>query len=33
MLEIVYTSMLVIVGVFITWFAAYVVYKLFKGQA
>jgi hypothetical protein len=32
-LEIVYTSMLVIVGVFITWFAAYVVYKLFKGQA
>jgi hypothetical protein len=32
-LEIVYTSLLVIVGVFITWFAAYVVYKLFKGQA
>ena len=32
-LEIFYTGLLVAVGVFITWFAAFVVYKLFKGQA
>ena len=32
-LEIVFTSMLVLVGVFITWFAAYVVYKLYNGQS
>lgn len=33
MLELFFTSLLVLVGVFITWFAGYVVYKLFKGQA
>ena len=33
MLEVFFTSLLVLVGVFITWFAAYVVYTLFKGQS
>ncbi len=32
MLEIFYTSLLVIVAVFITWFSVYVVYKLYNGQ-
>jgi len=32
-LEFFFTSLLVIVGVFITWFAGYVVYKLYKGQS
>jgi hypothetical protein len=32
-LELFFTSLLVIVGIFITWFAGFVVYKLFKGQA
>jgi hypothetical protein len=32
-LEIFFTSLLVIVGLFITWFAGYVVYKLYKGQS
>jgi hypothetical protein len=27
-----YTGLLVLVGVAVTWFAAYVVYKLYKGQ-
>lgn len=31
-LEIVYTGLLVLAIVFITWFAGYVVYKLYKGQ-
>ena len=33
MLEIVFTGLLVLAVVFITWFSGYVVYKLFKGQA
>ncbi len=32
MLEIVYTGLLVLAILFITWMAGYVVYKLFKGQ-
>lgn len=32
-LEIVYTGLLVLIGLFVTWFGIYVVYKLFKGQA
>jgi hypothetical protein len=32
-LEVVFTSMLVLVGLFTAWFAAYVVYKLYKGQS
>ncbi len=32
MLEIVYTAILVLVAVFITWFSFYVVYKLYEGQ-
>jgi hypothetical protein len=32
-LEFFFTSLLVLVGVFITWFAGYVVYKLYKGQS
>ncbi|MEY2964798.1 MAG: hypothetical protein RL134_983 [Actinomycetota bacterium] len=32
MLEIVYTGLLVLAILFITWFSGYVVYKLFKGQ-
>ncbi len=32
MLEFVYTAILVLVGVFITWFSFYVVYKLYEGQ-
>ena len=31
-LEFFYTGLLVVVALFITWFAAYVVYKLFEGQ-
>ncbi len=33
MLEVVFTSLLVISGLAITWFAVYVVYKLFQGQS
>lgn len=33
MLEIVYTGLLVLAILFITWMAGYVVYKLFKGQS
>ena len=32
MLEIVYTGLLVLAILLITWFSGYVVYKLFKGQ-
>lgn len=32
MLEIIYTGLLVLAIIFITWMAGYVVYKLFKGQ-
>ena len=32
MLEIVYTGILVLVAVFITWFSFYVIYKLYEGQ-
>lgn len=32
MLEMVYTGLLVLAILFITWMAGYVVYKLFKGQ-
>ena len=32
MLVIVYTGLLVLAILFITWFSGYVVYKLFKGQ-
>ena len=32
MLEIVYTGLLVLAILFITWFSGYGVYKLFKGQ-
>ena len=32
MLEIVYTGLLVLAILFITWFSGYVVYKLLKGQ-
>jgi hypothetical protein len=32
MLEIVYTGLLVLAILFITWFSGYVDYKLFKGQ-
>jgi hypothetical protein len=32
MLEIVFTGLLVLAILFITWFSGYVVYKLFKGQ-
>jgi hypothetical protein len=31
-LEVFYTGLLVVIGVVIAWFAAYVVYKLYKGQ-
>lgn len=31
-LEFFYTALLVLVFVFITWFAGYVVYKLYQGQ-
>jgi hypothetical protein len=30
--EAFYISLLVLVGVFVTWFAGYVVYKLYQGQ-
>ncbi len=32
MLEFVYSGILVLAFVFITWFAVYVVYKLYQGQ-
>ncbi len=32
MLEFFYTGILVLVFLFITWFAVYVVYKLYEGQ-
>ncbi len=32
MLEIFYTGLLVVVFLFISWFAVYVVYKLYEGQ-
>ena len=32
MLEIFYTGVLVAVFLFISWFAVYVVYKLYQGQ-
>ena len=32
MLEIIYTGLLLLVAVFITWFSVYVVYKLYEGQ-
>lgn len=32
MLEMVYTGLLVLAILFITWMAGYVVYRLFKGQ-
>ena len=32
MLEFFYTGILVLVFLFITWFAVYVVYKLYQGQ-
>ena len=32
MLEIFYTGLLVVVFLFIGWFAVYVVYKLYEGQ-
>lgn len=31
-LEYFYTGLLIAVFAFVTWFAAYVVYKLFQGQ-
>ena len=31
--ELFFTTLLVLVSLFIAWFAIYVVYKLFKGQA
>ncbi len=33
MLEYFYTGLLAVVALFITWFAVYVVYRLFKAQA
>jgi hypothetical protein len=30
--EAFYVSLLVLVGIVVTWFAGYVVYKLFRGQ-
>lgn len=32
MLEVVYTGILVLVFLFVAWFAVYVVYKLYEGQ-
>lgn len=32
-IEIFFTSLLVLVSIVIAWFAVYVVYKLYKGQA
>jgi hypothetical protein len=31
--EAFFATLLVLTGVFITWFAVYVVYKLYKGQS
>jgi hypothetical protein len=31
--EAFYVSLLVLVGLVVTWFAGYVVYKLFRGQS
>ena len=33
MIEVFYTGLLVAVALVITWFAFYVVYKLYKGQS
>jgi hypothetical protein len=33
MLEVVYTSLLVIIFLLIAWFSVYVVYKLYQGQS
>ena len=32
MLEVVYTGLVVAVAVVVTWFAGFVVYRLYKGQ-
>lgn len=32
-LEFVYTSLLVVIFLIITWFSVYVVYKLYQGQS
>lgn len=32
MLELFYTSILVLVFLLVTWFSVYVLYKLYKGQ-
>ncbi len=32
-IELFFTGLLVLVSIFIAWFAGYVVYKLYKGQA
>ena len=32
-LELFYTGLLVVVFLLVTWFAGYVVYKLYKGQS
>ena len=32
MLEAVYTGILILVFLFVAWFAVYVVYKLYEGQ-
>lgn len=33
MLELFYTSILVLVFLLVTWFSVYVLYKLYKGQS
>ena len=33
MLEFVYTSLLVVIFLIISWFSVYVVYKLYQGQS
>jgi hypothetical protein len=32
LVEVFFVSLLVAIGIAVTWFAAYVVYKLFQGQ-
>lgn len=32
MLEVFYTGLLIAVALFVAWFSAYVVYKLYQGQ-
>jgi hypothetical protein len=32
-LEVFYTSLLVVTAVVVTWFAAFVVYRLYRGQS